>query len=68
MAKKNKLKTKKSVAKRFKVTATGKLMKRPAGQSHFNAKMTGKSRRNKRRLEPVSKAEEKTLKRLMPYK
>ncbi|MEX0877824.1 MAG: 50S ribosomal protein L35 [Candidatus Spechtbacterales bacterium] len=68
MAKKNKLKTKKSVTKRFKVTATGKILRRPAGQSHFNAKMTGKNRRGKRKLVPVSKAEEKTLKRLMPYK
>lgn len=62
-----KLKTRKSVAKRFKVTASGKLMRRASGQSHFNAKLTGKQRRNKRRLIPVSKAEAKKLKKMMPY-
>ena len=63
-----KLKTKKSVAKRFKVTASGKIMHRPAGVSHFNAKLSGKQRRKKRKLIPVSKTEMKTIKRLLPYK
>lgn len=62
-----KLKTKKSVAKRFKVTASGKIMRRPSGVSHFNAKLSGKQRRRKRKLIPVSKAEMKTIKRLLPY-
>ncbi|MDX1535694.1 MAG: 50S ribosomal protein L35 [Candidatus Spechtbacterales bacterium] len=65
--KKRKLKTKKAVAKRFKVTATGKIMRRPTGQGHFNAKEGGKKRRSKRKLVPVSKAEAKKLKRLLPY-
>lgn len=65
---KQKLKTKKSVTKRFKVTANGKLMRRPSGVSHFNAKMTGKNRRSKRKLIPVSKADEKAIKKLIPYK
>ena len=30
-----KLKTKSAVKKRFKLTATGKLMARPAGSNHF---------------------------------
>ncbi|MEX0870013.1 MAG: 50S ribosomal protein L35 [Candidatus Spechtbacterales bacterium] len=65
---KQKLKTKKAVAKRFKVTGSGKILRRPQGQSHFNARQTGKQRRDKRKLVPVSKADEKRLKRLMPYK
>jgi len=42
-----KQKTKKSVAKRFKKTATGKLVRYRAGHSHL---LTGKSAKRKRRL------------------
>lgn len=62
-----KLKTKKSVKKRFKITGTGKLLRRPSRQGHFNAKQTGKQRRQKRKLIPVAKTEIKILKKLMPY-
>ncbi|MDD2758012.1 MAG: 50S ribosomal protein L35 [Patescibacteria group bacterium] len=41
-------KTKKSISKRFKVTKTGKVIKRTNGQGHFNSRETGKVRRNKR--------------------
>lgn len=41
-------KTNKSFAKRIKVTGTGKIMKRPPGQNHFNSKATGNQTRNKR--------------------
>ena len=43
-----KMKTKKSISKRFKVTKTGKVVKRTNGQGHFNSRETGKVRRNKR--------------------
>ena len=43
-----KLKTNKSVAKRFRITKTGKVIKRTNGQAHFNARETGNVRRNKR--------------------
>lgn len=65
---KSKLKTRKSVVKRFKVTASGKLLHRPSYQGHFNAKQTGAARRKKRKLIPVAKTELKQLKRLLPYK
>ena len=61
------MKTKKSVTKRFKVTATGKLLHRPPFQGHFNAKQSGNKRRAKRKLVPVAKPEQKALKRLIPY-
>lgn len=67
MAKK-KLKTKKAVAKRFKVTGSGKLMRKPVRQSHLNAKQTSKQRRQKRKLVEVNKADAKKLKKLLPYK
>ena len=43
-----KLKTHKSTSKRFKVTKNGKVIKRTAGQDHFNGKESGKITRNKR--------------------
>lgn len=43
-----KMKTKKSISKRFRVTKTGKVIKRKSGQGHFNSRETGNVRRNKR--------------------
>ena len=43
------VKTNKSLLKRIKITGTGKIMKRPPGQNHFNAKDSGQQSRNKKR-------------------
>lgn len=43
-----KVKTHKGISKRFKVTKNGKVLKRRDGQDHFNARQTGKRKRNKR--------------------
>ena len=43
------MKTHKAVAKRFKITRTGKVLKRVNGQDHFNSRESGKVTRNKRR-------------------
>ncbi|MBX4205488.1 MAG: 50S ribosomal protein L35 [Candidatus Doudnabacteria bacterium] len=37
------------MAKTFRVTGTGKLMRRKAGQAHFNARENGNTTKNKRR-------------------
>ena len=42
------IKTNKSLLKRIKITSTGKIMKRPPGQNHFNAKDSGNMSRQKR--------------------
>ena len=42
-------KTYKALTKRVKVTKNGKVLKRRAGQDHFNTRETGKVTRNKRR-------------------
>lgn len=42
-------KTHKAVSKRFTVTKTGKVLKRRAGQDHFNSRDPGKITRKKRR-------------------
>ena len=43
------MKTNKAIAKRFKITPKGKVLKRVPGQDHFNSRETGKIKRNKRR-------------------
>lgn len=43
-----KQKTHKAISKRFRVTKTGKVIKRTAGQGHYNSRETGKVGRNKR--------------------
>ena len=58
-------KTNKAVAKRVKITATGKLMYRGAGRRHL---LSGKSRRRKRRLrraQILAKCEMKRLARML---
>lgn len=50
-----KMKTKKSISKRFRVTKTGKVIKRTAGQGHFNSRESGKVKRNKRSDQSLSK-------------
>lgn len=43
-----KMKTHKATSKRYKLTKTGKIMKRTAGQNHFNARENGNTGRNKK--------------------
>ncbi len=59
------MKTHKAVAKRFKVTKTGKVLKRKAGQDHFNSRESGKVVRNKRRDQKMSGTQTKTIKKLL---
>jgi large subunit ribosomal protein L35 len=62
-----KIKTNRATAKRFKTTGKGKVKRRRAGLRHI---LTHKSATQKRRLRKgaiVSKANEKAIKRLIPY-
>ncbi len=62
-----KLKTRKSLAKRIKVTKKGKLKRSHAGRGHI---LTKKSRKRKRRLRQqgfVDKVDERVARRLLPY-
>ncbi len=43
-----KQKTKKSVAKKVKVSAKGKVIRRATGQNHYNSRATGNENRSKR--------------------
>ena len=63
-----KLKTKKSLAKRFKVTGTGKILYYGAGGAHL---LSGKSSKRKRRIKKAktlqAKGEVKAIKKFLPY-
>jgi len=65
--KKRKFKTKKSVAKRIKVTARGKLLRRRAGHRHLLSGKTAKQRRRLRKVTLVSKADIRMMKEMVPY-
>ena len=62
-----KLKTHKGAAKRFRLTATGKVKR---GHSHARHILTKKSTKRKRQLDidvMVADADEKPTKRMLPY-
>jgi len=59
------MKTRKSIAKRFKITKTGKVLRRPMGQDHCLAKKRSKKRRNARKWVEVPKSEAKKIKKLI---
>ncbi|MFA6428233.1 MAG: bL35 family ribosomal protein [Candidatus Buchananbacteria bacterium] len=60
-----KLKTRKTIAKRFKVSKNGKLLRRKGGQGHFNARESSNTTRNKRRDEVMAKSHTKNIKSLI---
>jgi ribosomal protein L35 len=59
------MKTNKSYSKRIRVTRSGKLMARKAGQNHFNAKQSGSKRNGKRRAVAISLTA-KVIRRFLP--
>jgi len=59
------MKTRKSILKRFKITKTGKILRRPVGQDHYRAKKSGKKIRQLRKWILVSKSEKKKIKQLL---
>ena len=67
MAKKLKVKTHRGAAKRFKVTAGGKVKRGHSGKRHMTgAKMAGRMRRL-RRSTLVHDADAANVKRMLPY-
>ncbi|MBL7071494.1 MAG: 50S ribosomal protein L35 [Candidatus Omnitrophica bacterium] len=62
-----KLKTRKAVAKRFKITKTGKIKRTQAGRSHILTKKTRARKRRLRRGTLVSSSFVKRIKRQLPY-
>ena len=62
-----KMKTKSSAKKRFKVTATGKVISAQAGKRHGMIKRTRKFIRNARGTTVMSEPDAKIIKGYMPY-
>ncbi|MBI2574071.1 MAG: 50S ribosomal protein L35 [Candidatus Wildermuthbacteria bacterium] len=60
-----KLKTKKAITKRFRLTKTGKVLRRPIGQDHHRSKKTGKQKRLTRKWVAVAPAEAKLIRKLL---
>jgi len=59
------MKTRKSIKKRFRITRTGKILRRATGQDHFRAKKTGKKIRRTRKWIEVSKPLAKKIKKFL---
>lgn len=62
-----KLKTHKSLRKRFRVTAKRRLIRRSSGQDHFNAREPGKVTTRKRRDRELAKSLQRPVRRALPY-
>ncbi len=62
-----KMKTRKSVRKRVRVTAQRKIMRRDIGQGHFNSRESGKITRRKRSDEVVFKTDAENILKNLPY-
>jgi large subunit ribosomal protein L35 len=64
---KQKLKTHKGAKRRFKITATGKVMRAKGMKSHFRRRKAPRVLRQLDRMQDVHAADEKRVKRLLPY-
>jgi large subunit ribosomal protein L35 len=62
-----KMKTNRGAAKRFKMSSSGKVIRRKAFTSHILTKKTTKRKRNLRKSAVVDSANLKGIKRILPY-
>lgn len=64
-----KLKTKKLLSKRVKITGgrKKKVLIRTGGQDHFNARESGNVGRNKKRNKQIARVNLPKIKKLLPY-
>jgi large subunit ribosomal protein L35 len=60
-----KQKTRKAIIKRFRITKTGKILRRPTGQDHYLAKRSAKKRRGLRQWIPLARPETKVIRKLL---
>lgn len=63
-----KIKTNRSASKRFRLTGTGKVVRNKAYKSHILTKKTRKRKRNLRQSALLDVADQKQVKKLIPYK
>lgn len=62
-----KIKTNRGAAKRFKITAGGKIRRNKANSNHILTKKSRKRKRNLRAGGQVDKTNERGVRRLLPY-
>ena len=62
-----KMKTKSSVKKRFRVSASGKIRMKPSGMRHAMRKRSQSMKRKARKIGNIAKADEQILRPMMPY-
>ncbi len=62
-----KLKTNKSVRKRFKITKKGKVKRNKQGRRHLATDKSKSRKRHLRRQALAQKSEERRIKKLLPY-
>jgi len=62
-----KMKTNRSVAKRFKITGTGKLKRMKSNKNHILEKKSPKRKRNLRKATYVDKTMADNYKKVLPY-
>ena len=62
-----KMKSRKALTKRVRVTGTGKLKRMKAGKQHILTKKSTKTKRNLRKAAMMDKTNEKNMKKILPY-
>lgn len=62
-----KIKTNRGAAKRFKLTARGKIKHKKRGHGHILTKKTTQRKRRLRQAAKVAGADRRSIRRLMPY-
>jgi len=67
VANKLKLKTHRGAAKRFKVTATGKILRMHSGKRHLLGTKAAKRMRRLKKLTQVHPADAANVRRMLPY-
>ena len=60
-----KAKTNKAIAKRFKITKSGKILRRAIGQNHLLSKKSSDKKRKLKKWVELSPSEAKKIKRLL---
>lgn len=67
MAKKRKMKTHRGAAKRFKVTATGKILRMHSGKRHLLGAKPAKRMRRLKKLTQVHPSDAANVRQMLPY-
>ena len=62
-----KLKTHRGAAKRFKITANGKILRMHSGKRHLMGTKAPKRMRNLKKLAQVAKVDAEHVRRMLPY-